>query len=145
MPNPIRVRGLDHVVLRVADMERAVRFYCDVLGLSVEYRNEPLGLVHIRAGSAQIDLVDLAGKLGRQGGRPPAAEGRNVDHFCVRIEEFDTEALTAHLARHGVKIGEAGNRFGADGTGPSLYIADPDGNTVELKGPPMHPGPDAPR
>jgi catechol 2,3-dioxygenase-like lactoylglutathione lyase family enzyme len=141
MPHPIQVRGIDHVVLRVADMERSIRFYREALGCSVEYVNEPLKLVHVRAGTAQIDLVDLDGPLGKQGGRGPGAEARNMDHFCVRIEAFDIDALKTHLSALGVTYGEPLTRFGADGVGPSLYLTDPDGNTVELKGPPTHPGP----
>jgi catechol 2,3-dioxygenase-like lactoylglutathione lyase family enzyme len=141
LAHPIRTRGIDHVVLRVADMERALAFYCGALGLAVEYRNEPLGLIHVRAGAAQIDLVDLAGPLGKAGGRAAGAEARNMDHFCLRIEAFDVDALAAHLRRHGVAMDEPATRFGADGVGPSLYLTDPDGNKVELKGPPTGPGP----
>lgn len=132
----MNVLGLDHVVLRVADLDRALAFYQGVLGCQEERRLDALGLVQLRAGSALVDLVDLAGPLGRAGGAAPASEGRNVDHFCLRIEPFEEELLRAHLAAHGVEPGDVGDRYGADGTGPSMYIRDPDGNTVELKGPP---------
>jgi len=130
--------GLDHVVLRVADVERARVFYCDVLGAHVEKVQEALGLHQLRAGSALIDLVDLHGELGKKGGAAPAAEGRNMDHLCLRIEPFDEAAIRAHLTRHGIEPGEVVSRYGAEGQGPSMYITDPDGNSVELKGPP-HP------
>ena len=133
---PLRVLGLDHVVLRVADLERALEFYEQVLGCREERRIEPVGLVQLRAGRALVDLVDLAGPLGRAGGAPPGTEGRNMDHFCLRIEPFDEAALRAHLEAHGVEPGEVGTRYGAEGNGPSLYVRDPDGNVVELKGPP---------
>ena len=132
----IRVKGLDHVVIRVRDLEAMVRFYEEVLGCTVEKRNEPLGLVHVRAGRSQIDLVDAGGELGRRGGPAPARDGLNMDHFCLQIDPFDEPPIRAHLAAHGVQAGPTARRFGAQGYGPSLYIEDPEGNTVELKGPP---------
>ena len=131
----IKVLGIDHVVLRVADVERAIRFYCDVLGCREERRAADIGLVQLRAGTALIDLVGVDGELGRAGGAAPGAEGRNVDHVALRIEVFDEAALRTHLEAHGVAAGEVKRRYGAEGDGPSLYIEDPDGNTVELKGP----------
>jgi glyoxylase I family protein len=123
----LRVKGLDHVVLRVADMGRAIAFYEQVLGLHVERRLETIGLVQLRAGTAMIDLVP---------GAPGEDRGRNMDHFAIRIAEMDVPALTAHLKRHGIDPGEVRRRYGAEGYGSSIYITDPDGNTVELKGPP---------
>lgn len=118
------IKGLDHVVLRVADVDRAVDFYCRVLGCREERRVERIGLVQLRAGAALIDRVP---------GAPGPAP--NMDHFALRIEPFDEAALRAHLASHGVPVGETALRYGAEGEGPSLYLSDPDGNTVELKGP----------
>ena len=137
--NRFAILGLDHVVLRVHDIQRMVRFYCDVLGCSVERVQERFGLTQLRAGESLIDLVALDGELGRRGGAGPGKEGRNVDHFCLRIEPFDAAMLAAHLAAHGVSAEEARMRFGADGYGPSIYLTDPEGNTVELKGPPESP------
>ena len=131
----IAIAALDHVVLRVADLERAKAFYRDVLGCPVEKWLPELGLLQLRAGSALIDLVTLDGTIGREGGAGPGREGRNLDHFCLRLARFDEAALRAHLAKHGVAIGETGQRYGAQGAGPSIYIQDPDGNTVELKAP----------
>ena len=131
----IAIAALDHVVLRVADLERAKAFYRDVLCCPVEKWQPELGLLQLRAGAALIDLVTLDGKLGREGGAGPGAEGHNLDHFCVRLERFDEAALRAHLASHGIAAGEAVQRYGAEGNGPSLYIKDPDGNTVELQAP----------
>ncbi len=132
----IRVQGIDHVVLRVRDVERAIRFYGEVLGCTVERRRDDLGLVHLRAGRSQIDLVDVDSEIGRKAGAPPASEGHNMDHVALRLEAFDEAELRAHLQAHGVEAGEVVTRFGAEGDGPSMYIADPEGNTVELKGPP---------
>jgi catechol 2,3-dioxygenase-like lactoylglutathione lyase family enzyme len=134
--NPIAILGLDHVVLRVSDLARMQRFYCDVLGCTVEKVQAEIGLTQLRAGRALIDLVDVAGKLGRMGGAAPGAEGRNMDHLCLRVERLDHAALRAHLAANGVAAGEIVERYGAEGYGPSMYLTDPEGNVVELKGPP---------
>lgn len=133
------VRRIDHVVLRVASLPRALRFWTEVLGLREERRLDALGLVQLRAGESLVDLVDVDSPLGRMGGAAPGPEGRNVDHVCLRIDPFDVPGLRAHLDAHGVEYGEVGARYGADGTGPSLYLKDPDGNTVELKGPAQQP------
>lgn len=132
----IRVLGIDHVVLRVRDIERALAFYRDVLGCREERRVDDIGLVQLRAGRALIDLVDVASPLGREGGAAPAKEGRNVDHVALRIAVFDEARLVDHLTAHGVAPGEVERRYGAEGDGPSMYIEDPDGNVIELKGPP---------
>jgi len=131
----IQILGLDHLVLRVRDARRMTRFYCEVLGCQVERVREELGLTHLRAGEAMIDLVAVDGELGRKGGAAAGTEGRNVDHFCLRVEPFDAAGLVSHLASHGVTASEIKERFGAEGTGPSLYLTDPEGNMVELKGP----------
>ena len=130
------VQGIDHVVLRVVDVEGVIRFYQDVLGCAVERRKDDLGLIQLRAGRSLIDLVDVNGELGQKGGAAPGAEARNMDHFCLRIDPFDEAQIRAHLRAHGVEAGELATRYGAEGDGPSLYIQDPEGNTVELKGPP---------
>jgi glyoxylase I family protein len=133
----LEVRGLDHVVLRVNDLARSLRFYCEVLGCKEERRLEALGLVQLRAGAHLIDLVAVGSPLGKAGGGPPAPDGRNVDHICLELVAFDEAALRAHLAGHGVEPGDVGTRYGARGNGPSMYIRDPDANVVELKGPPL--------
>lgn len=127
--------GLDHVVLRVTDLDRARDFYCKVLGCRVEVFQRKIGLLQLRAGDSLIDLVPVDGVLGRQGGAPPGAEGRNMDHFCLRVKPFDAGAILAHVRAHGVDPGKVEQRYGAEGMGPSIYLRDPDGNVVELKGP----------
>ena len=134
MPIPFSLQDIDHVVLRARDIARMIAFYRDVLGCAVDREREDLGLYQLRAGRSLIDLVDVKGKLGRAGGPAPGADGRNMDHFCLAIEPFDETALRAHLAAHGVEMGEVATRYGAQGSGPSVYIRDPEGNTVELKG-----------
>jgi catechol 2,3-dioxygenase-like lactoylglutathione lyase family enzyme len=132
----IRVLGIDHVVLRVANLERSLAFYETALGCAVERRLDELGLVQLRAGSALIDLVPLDSPLGRAGGGTPIDHARNMDHVALQIERFEPEALRAHLGAHGLEPGDVASRYGAQGNGPSMYLRDPDGNTVELKGPP---------
>ncbi|UCD68841.1 MAG: VOC family protein [Betaproteobacteria bacterium] len=133
----IQIRDIDHLVLRVTDLERMLRFYCDVLGCTIERRKDSIGLVQLRAGHSLIDLVPVDGQLGKSGGAPPGKEGRNLDHFCLRIEPFDETAIRRHLDRNGVQAGKLATRYGAEGEGPSIYISDPEGNGVELKGPPV--------
>ncbi|MEO7244525.1 MAG: VOC family protein, partial [Rubrivivax sp.] len=128
--------GLDHLVLRVSALDPMLHFYCAVLGCTVERRDDTIGLVQLRAGVALIDLVPVNGRLGRAGGAPPGPEGRNLDHFCLQLAHFDEPALRAALSAHGVSAGPVERRNGALGEGPSVYLQDPDGNTVELKGPP---------
>jgi glyoxylase I family protein len=135
MANPIAVQGFDHIVLRVRDKDRMLGFYREVLGLCVDRDRPELGLTHVRAGAQMIDLVTLDGPLGKLGGEGPGAEGRNLDHFALQVRPFDEAAIRAHLAAHSVEVVEDGQRYGADGEGFSLYIRDPEGNTVELKGP----------
>lgn len=113
-----------------------LRFYCEALGCTVERHQEEIGLVQLRAGNSLIDLVPVSGKLGRVGGSAPGKQGRNLDHFCLRVEPFDEAALREHLARHGYEAGPVERRYGAEGEGPSVYVMDPEGNVVELKGPP---------
>ena len=132
--HPIALSGFDHIVLRIRDKDKMIGFYTQVLGCSVDWDRPELGLTHLRAGVNLIDLVTLDGPLGKAGGAGPGTEGRNLDHFCLTVRDFDDSRLRAHLATHGVAITEEGPRYGAHGEGLSLYVQDPEGNTVELKG-----------
>ncbi len=126
---PPEVLGIDHVVVCVSDVERALEFYCGVLGLVKEGTASSGRITQLRAGRSVVDICS--------GGSPAseAPDGRNMDHFALRIEPFDEDALRAYLGSHGVEIGKAGPRTGAEGRGPAIYIDDPDGNMIELKGP----------
>jgi glyoxylase I family protein len=124
---PVTVTGLDHVVLRVASLERSVAFYGTVLGCPIERELETPRLVQLRAGTSMIDLVPCG---------PGEQPGRNMDHYAVRVAKMDAPAITAHLEKNGIAAGPVLRRYGAEGYGSSIYITDPDGNTVELKGPP---------
>lgn len=132
----IQIRELDHLVLRVVDLDTMLQFYCSVLGCVVERRQDGIGLVQLRAGRSLLDLVPVESVLGRAGGVAPGREGRNLDHFCFRVEPFDEAAIRRHLGAHGVIAEVTATRYGAEGEGPSIYVTDPEGNVVELKGPP---------
>jgi glyoxylase I family protein len=136
----ITIQAIDHVVLRVVDLERVARFYTDVLGARFEKHQEAAGLYQLRVGTALIDLVPVDGKIGRMGGAAPGPEGRNVDHICFRVLPWNGEAILAELKSHGIEA-EIVSRYGAEGDGPSIYLSDPEGNNLELKGPPWAPVP----
>jgi catechol 2,3-dioxygenase-like lactoylglutathione lyase family enzyme len=123
---PFRFRGLDHVVLRCIDQAAMERFYLDVLGASLEQRQPHIPLTQLRAGASLIDLVP---------GRSPGEPGRNVDHVCFTVTPFDPDAILAHLEASGFPSKPPASRYGAEGEGPSIYVTDPEGNVVELKGP----------
>lgn len=129
----IQIREIDHVVIRAADLPALTRFYCEVLGCRVEREERELGLVQLRAGRSLVDLITAGGPLDRHA---PSGAGRNMDHLCLRVEPFDGEALKAWLIQAGAHPGDVVQRYGAEGFGPSLYLFDPEGNMIELKGPP---------
>ncbi len=128
---PFKLEHIDHVVLRVADVAKSLAFYVDALGCTLDKVQPDIELTQLRAGSSQIDLVPIS-----RGNGEPIGPSRNVDHFALEIAPFDERAIRAHLEAHGIDAGESKRRYGAKGYGPSLYITDPDGNVVELKGPP---------
>jgi catechol 2,3-dioxygenase-like lactoylglutathione lyase family enzyme len=130
----ISIKQLDHLVIRARDLEAMVRFYCEVVGCRLDKRVDELGLVHLRAGRSMIDLISVDGKLGLAGGAPPQAEAYNLDHLCLQIEPFNLDELLSHLQSHGVAASDLQHNYGAEGYGPSIYIKDPEGNTIEFKG-----------
>jgi catechol-2,3-dioxygenase len=131
-----KVIHIDHLVLRVVDLQVMLDFYINVIGCSLEKVQEGLGLYQVRAGSSLIDLIPVDGPLGKAGGAAPAKEGRNLDHFCLRIDPFDADEIFQHLSSKGIEHGKVESRYGAEGAGPSIYLTDPEGNVIELKGPP---------
>ncbi|TGD72327.1 VOC family protein [Mangrovimicrobium sediminis] len=132
--NPLNLTHIDHVVIRARDIELMVAFYRDVLGCRLERGPGELGLAQLRAGLSLIDLVDVETELGRAAGDPPDGRAPNMDHVCFQVEPWDVAAITAHLDKHGVEYGPVESRYGAAGQGPSIYLRDPEGNTLELKG-----------
>lgn len=136
----ITIQAIDHVVFRIVDLEKVASFYIDVLGARWEKKQDDIGLYQLRVGTSLVDLVPVDGKLGKSGGAAPGTQGRNVDHVCFRVLPWDGEGILAHLKGYGIE-GEVVSRYGAEGDGPSIYITDPEGNVLELKGPPWAPVP----
>lgn len=132
---PLILEGIDHLLLLVRGLRPAVAFYREVLGCAIERELREFGMVQLRAGAALIDLVDIDSVEG-QWARPEVADGRNVDHVCIAVAEYDEHELRRHLAAHEVQIIEEGLHDGARGNSLSIYFRDPSGNTIELKGPP---------
>jgi catechol 2,3-dioxygenase-like lactoylglutathione lyase family enzyme len=137
---PFEVKRIDHLVLRVINLDAILAFYADVLGCHVEKAKDAIGLYQLRAGASLIDIVPVDGRIGRAGGAPPAPDGRNLDHFCLRVDPFYAEKIGNYLRANGIESGEVESRYGAEGDGPSIYVKDPEGNVVELKGPPWDHG-----
>ena len=137
----INVQNIDHVVLRIVDLDEVARFYINVLGARWEKKQEQVGLYQLRLGTTLLDLVPVDSKLGRMGGEAPGRTGHNVDHICFRVLPWDGDGVLAHLKSHGIEA-HIVSRYGADGDGPSVYLTDPEGNNLELKGPPWAPVPD---
>jgi catechol-2,3-dioxygenase len=131
MAVPFAILGIDHVVLRATDPPALERFYIEALGCTLELRQGKL--TQLRAGRTLIDIVPTD-EAGPAGGTSRSG-GANLDHLCLRIEPFDPAAIARHLAAHGASCGPEASRYGAEGRGPSIYLIDPEGNGVELKGP----------
>jgi glyoxylase I family protein len=130
------IKHIDHLVIRVTNLQAMLDFYTNIIGCSMEKSQEDLGLYQLRAGNSLIDFVPVDGPLGKLGGAAPGSEGRNLDHFCLRIEPFDGDRILEYLRNRGAEPGKVEFRYGAEGDGPSTYVTDPEGNVIELKGPP---------
>lgn len=118
----VQVTGLDHIVLRCSDAERSLAFYVDELGLQPErveeWRRGEVPFPSVRA--TPTTIIDLF---------QAERDGVNMDHVCLVIEPTDLDELAA--AFPGSTRGD--HLFGAQGYASSVHIADPDGNTVELR------------
>ena len=132
--NPINITHIDHVVIRVNDLENMIAFYRDVLGCKLERGPGDGRLAQLRAGLSLIDLVDANGPFGRNGGAAPDHNAPNMDHVCFHVQPWDSESVLEQLRSHNIECGKIASRYGASGMGPSLYLKDPEGNTVELTG-----------
>ena len=133
--HPNGVLGLDHIVLRVRDLGASIDFYKRILGARIERQLLAPRIVQLRIGDSLLDLVPA-----KRGKSTRLTTGANLDHFAVRVAPFDPAALRRKLARFGIEPGPVAERYGAEGYGPSVYFDDPDGNTVEFKGPAIRPG-----
>ena len=128
------IAGIDHIVLRTTQLSAMIHFYCDILGCSVERKtSEDIGLTQLRVGNSLVDLVVVDSQLGALGGGAPTLTENNLDHFCLQLKSISESEIKKHLLSHGVSVDDFSKRYGAQGFGPSLYIKDPEGNTVELK------------
>jgi glyoxylase I family protein len=123
---PLKIREIDHVVLRCREQPRMIDFYSRVLGLVEERRIDQIGLVQLRAGASLIDLVPATD--------PRIESGLNVDHFCLGVEVADLDEAIRYLRANAVEVlGDPATRYGARGMGLSIYLRDPEGNVIELK------------
>jgi len=130
----LEVLAIDHIVLRTTKLHEMLEFYTKVLSCSIERETpEETGLTQLRAGSALIDIVVVNSRLGAIGGGAPTKTKRNVDHFCLQIKSLPEQEIINHLEKNGIEVGEFVSRYGAQGLGNSIYIQDPEGNSVELR------------
>ena len=130
---PFSLQAIDHVVIRAVNAAELVAFYVEAIGCKLAWDRPELGLTHLEAGNALIDIVSIEGPLGTKGVSLAAGAGRNVDHLCLRIAPFDFEALKAHFERFAIVLAPPQARFGAQGDGLSIYLTDPEGNGIQLK------------
>ena len=129
----VKITEMDHIVLRVKDVEESLRFYTEILGMESE-RVDQWRAGEIRFPSARINADTIIDFFGSDQ-EPIGKEGvKNQDHYCMVIEKTDMEALKARFEAIGVDIQAGpGKRWGSHGDGISLYIYDPDNNVVELR------------
>jgi catechol 2,3-dioxygenase-like lactoylglutathione lyase family enzyme len=129
----LRVTGMDHIVLWSADVERSVAFYRNVLGCGVERYEQ------WRRGDAPFPSVRLSPTLLIDvfpGGAEDVGQTtpRNLHHFCLAVDSDDLHATAERLRAQGVAVdSDVVVRWGALGDGDSIYVRDPDGNSIELK------------
>lgn len=130
----IEIAAIDHIVLRTSKIKAMLDFYCNVLSCTIERETTTeTGLTQLRAGSALIDLVTIESDLGKMGGGAPTKTENNLDHFCLQLKPISEIEIEKHLSELGIDVGSFHDRYGAQGIGKSIYIKDPEGNTVELR------------
>lgn len=130
----IEITGIDHIVLRTTRLAEMLTFYSGILNCRIERETpDKVGLTQLRAGNALIDLVRVDSQLGKMGGGPPTESENNVDHFCLQIKPVAEDKIKTYLEAKGIQVGSFAERYGAQGLGNSIYIKDPEGNTVELR------------
>jgi len=118
--------GLDHIVLKTNNIKAMLNFYCDILGAIIENVQESINLTQLRIGNNLIDLIEVA-TFRRD-------ENQVLEHFCIQVKPFDFQWLEKHFISKNIEIYRYGERYSAQGYGPSFYLKDPDGNEVELAG-----------
>jgi len=135
---PFSLLGIDHIVFLIDDMPNALKFYGEVLGCQPGYSYPKIGMEQLWCGNALIVLSDTTHPSAKS--KIPPAKGRsNIDHVCINLSPIEVPDLIAHLNAHNVQIDATAFHGGARGMGNSVYIQDPFGNRLELKGPPVYP------
>lgn len=129
--SPFSIKGIEHVLVLVNDLERALTFYEGVLGARVESRLPTYAMVELRAGGSHVDLVDTSSPEGAWAA-PPVSGGRNVDHIGLRVSAASEGAVREHLSANDVAILEERVEEGTGRRMVSFYVRDPAGNTIEL-------------
>ena len=126
---PFKLGHLDHLVLRTSQLEVLLAFY-ERLGCRLERDlREKVGMVQLRLGDSMLDLVEAT--MDETG-------DKNLDHFAVRVDPFNEADILKFCEEEGIEARSMSfPLYGADGYGPAIYITDPDGNRMELKGPPQ--------
>jgi len=129
-----KIKRLDHLVIKTTNIKEMMSFYCFILGYKIQRDSlKETGLLELSAGESMIDLFDSKheSNLNRLSGE---SKNNNIDHFCILLDNFDETDIKVHLKSFGVACSEIEMNYGSSGYGPSVYIHDPDGNKVELKG-----------
>jgi catechol 2,3-dioxygenase-like lactoylglutathione lyase family enzyme len=131
-----KIMELDHIVLNVADIDRSVKFYTEVLGLQGErleaFKAGKVGFPSVRINEGTIiDLFPSPPSGCRPGGDKNSG---NLNHFCLVVGAEDFSGVVEHLAAHEIAIREGPvSRWGARGRATSVYFLDPDGNEIEIR------------
>jgi len=131
-----KIRRLDHLVIRTDNIKEMISFYCFILGYKVQrdHLNES-GLIELNAGESMIDLFDISSKNLNVSKKTQCEKDiKNLDHFCILLDNFDEVEIKVHLKNFGVKCSDIEMSYGSTGYSPSIYIFDPDNNKIELKG-----------
>ena len=124
-----QVMGLDHVVLNSPAPEQLANFYIAALGGRLERQFKDF-LWQIRFGDCLLDIF----RSESMSEEAPLGGVRNMNHFCLRLANFNIDGIAKHLNPMGVEVTLPGEIYGAQGCGPSIYFVDPEGTQVELKG-----------
>ncbi len=129
-----KIKRLDHLVIKTINIKEMTSFYCFILGYKIQRDSlKETGLLELSAGESMIDLFDSRHESNLN---TFSSESKNntIDHFCILLDNFDETDIKVHLKSFGVECSEIEMNYGSSGYGPSIYIHDPDGNKVELKG-----------
>ncbi len=125
----LKPKALDHVGLKVTDLDRSLRFYCDGLGLELLRRSDKGGngiaSAVLRIGDQEMNLFSDPDFVSS----PASDDPPGLDHFCLEVESATIDELLAALTQVGIAVAKKPVKR-SDGT--SLFVSDPDGCRVEL-------------